>query len=57
MTDFRESTKLTPMVINHWEYKFERAVKILTKGGYTPDELIEKIRQITKTSVPNEHHE
>ena len=49
MTEIKQPIKPSPLVIKHWEYKFERAIKILTNGVYTPDELIEKLKEITKS--------
>lgn len=40
-----------PMYINHWESKFEKAVKILFKIGRSPEELIDKIQSIYKENI------
>lgn len=38
--------KITPVVVDHWMYKFERSIKILLKSGFQIDELINKLKDI-----------
>jgi len=38
--------KITPMVVEHWKNKFNKAVDILLQSGIKSDELIEKIKII-----------
>ncbi len=42
----KEEKKISPIVIEHWKNKFERAVLILKKSGYQIDDLIIKIKEI-----------
>lgn len=43
---FKENMKITPVVVDHWMYKFERSIKILLKSGFQIDELINKLKDI-----------
>jgi len=46
---FKETMKITPVVIDHWKYKFERSIKILLKSGYQVDDLIKELKEIASS--------
>lgn len=37
----------SPTYIEHWVNKFEKSVEVLLKLGHSPDELVEKIEQLS----------
>jgi hypothetical protein len=42
----KEDIRITPMVIEHWRNKFDKAIRILLKSGCQTDDLIEKLKEV-----------
>jgi hypothetical protein len=42
----QEDKKISPMTIDHWTIKFEKAILILLKNGISSDVLIKKIKAV-----------
>lgn len=42
---------VTPIVTEHWKNKFDKAVRVLLKSGYNPDQLIEKLKDIAASEA------
>jgi hypothetical protein len=39
-----EEKKTSPIIVDHWKNKFEKAIRILLQNGINSNELIEKIK-------------
>jgi len=42
--DIQEEKNVSPVIIEHWRKKFDRAIHILLKSGIKSEDLIEKIK-------------
>lgn len=49
----KEEKKITPIIKNHWNNKFEKAVRILIKSGCQVNDLTEKIKEIVLEDEKN----
>ena len=47
----KDDIKISPIVLEHWKYKFERAIFILLKSGIKSEELIERIKNIENNEI------
>jgi len=46
--------EISPIVIDHWNIKFEKSVKILLDSGISSDELINKMKIIENKNKEDE---
>jgi hypothetical protein len=47
----KDDKKIPPLVVEHWDRKFERAIFILLKSGIKAEELIERIKNIENNEI------
>jgi len=36
--------EISPMIVNHWKHKFDKAIRVLLKSGISAEKLIEEIK-------------
>jgi hypothetical protein len=41
-----ECKKTSPIVLEHWKFKFDKSIRILLENGVSAEELIRKIKAV-----------